>query len=283
MSFSNLDIVSQQETVESAQTEEVTPQSSKTETMKTKVPESTITNESLTIDNCELGLGLREETKDFLLDNVGSVGLIMSSNSNLAEMYFPMFGESIRVLGAPSLQVLETKAMRARDANSPYEALGYGLETSASTPAEEWQNITASSEAAEVLASQYEKQLLLAPGFRLMVQNENLYAEMASMTDFWILQTQQLQKNPPGPEYRQEVERIVSLIRSGNPEIVIWAQITLPPDRKPDAEEWLAYRALIADLVDGTYVGVYTWDIFEDSELLVEIAEIFESVCNLDE
>jgi len=280
MSVNNQDFDNRQLTEEPALTEEYAPVTSKTETMKTIVPEATKTDELLTIDSCKLGLGLREETKDFLLENVGYVGLIMTANSNLGEMYFPLFDESIRVLGAPSLQVLETKAMRARDANMPYEALGYGLETSASTPAEEWQNIIDSTEAAESLGKQYQKQLLLAPGFRLMSQNETLYAEMASLADIWILQTQQLQKKPPGPEYRQEVERIVSLIRSGNPEIVIWAQITLPPDRKPNAEEWLAYRALIDDLVDGTYVGAYTWDIFENSELLDEIAAIFTSVCN---
>lgn len=280
MSIERQNLDSLQLTAEAVLTEEYAPVSSRTETMTTKEPEATKTDEALMFDNCKLGLGLREETKDLILENRGYIGLIMASNSNLAEMYFPQFNESIRVLGAPSLQVLETKAMRARDANTPYEALGYGLETSASTPAEEWQNLTDSTEAAEALGTQYEKQLLLAPGFRLMSQKENLYAEMASMTDIWILQTQQLQKNPPGREYRQEVERIVSLIRSGNSEIVIWAQITLPPDRKPNAEEWLAYRELIVDLVDGTYVGVYTWDIFEDSELLDEIAAIFKSVCD---
>ena len=282
MSIERQNLDSHQLTAGAELTEELTPVSSKTEAMKTKEPESTKADELRMNDTCKLGLGLREETKDFILENEGYIGLIMASNSNLAEMVFPQFEESIRVLGAPSLPVLETKAMRARDANTPYEALGYGLETSASTPAEEWQNITDSTEAAEALGTQYQKQLLLAPGFRLMSQNENLYPEMASMTDIWILQTQQLQKNPPGPQYRQEVERIVSLIRSGNSEILIWAQITLPPDRKPNAEEWLAYRELIADLVDGTYIGVYTWDIFEDSELLGEIAAIYESACNLD-
>lgn len=278
--FSSGQIInSQQETPQPNETIEFISTVSRTVIVNTKEPDPTKVNSPTTFDPCELGLGLRDETKDFLLENTGHAGLIMAANSNLAEAYFPMFEESIRVLGAPSLEVLETKALRARDADMSYEVLGYGLETSASTPDEEWRDIVASTEAAEALSIQFEKQLLLAPGFRLMSQNEALYAEMASMTDIWILQTQQLQKKPPGPEYRQEVERIISLIRSGNPEILIWAQITLPPDRKPDAEEWLAYRELIADLVDGTYIGVYTWDIFEDSELLSEIETIFESVC----
>lgn len=268
-----------QNPIQPVQTRELLPASTMTEITKTTVTGSTKVHVGNNFESCKIGLGLREETREFLLENTDHVGLIMSANSNLAEAYFPLFEDAIRVMGAPSLQILNTKATRAADMDLPYEALGYGLETSVSTPAEEWRNMIASTEEAAVLVNQYDKQLLLAPGFKLMSQNETLYSEMASKADIWILQTQQLQKKPPGPEYRQEVERIISLIRAGNPEIIIWAQITLPPDRKPDAEEWLAYRELIVDLVDGTYIGVYTWDIFEESQLLSEISTIVTSVC----
>ena len=119
----------------------------------------------------------------------------------------------------------------------------------------------------------------MGPGLRLMSQNEDKYAPMAALTDIWVFQTQRLQKNPPGPAYRQEVERVVNQIRDGNPDIEIWAQITLPPDREPDAEEWLAYRQSIADLVDGTYIGVYTWGSEDTDKLVATIETIFDDVC----
>jgi hypothetical protein len=103
---------------------------------------------------------------------------------------------------------------------------------------------------------------------------------MAALADIWVLQTQRLQVNPPGSVYRQEVQRVVHQIRAGNPDISIWAQITLPPDRKPDADEWLAYRRSIADLVEGAFLGVYTWR-SEDPELLVNTSRaIFASSCD---
>jgi hypothetical protein len=102
---------------------------------------------------------------------------------------------------------------------------------------------------------------------------------MAALADIWMLQTQRLQLNPPGTVYRQEVERVLNLIRSGNPQIEVWAQITLPPDREPNAEEWLAYRQSILDLVDGTYLGVYTWNRTDTQTLLAEIEAVFAGAC----
>jgi hypothetical protein len=102
---------------------------------------------------------------------------------------------------------------------------------------------------------------------------------MAAESDIWIFQTQQLQKQPPGPGYREDVARIVTEIREANPDIIIWAQITLPPDRAPDAEEWLAYHDAIRDLVDGAYIGVYLWDRVAESELLATMGTIFETIC----
>lgn len=182
-------------------------------------------------------------------------------------------------MGAPSLATLQDKGMRANSSGVPYEALGYGLETSKSTPDEEWQDLIGSTQKARQLADELHTQLLMAPGFKLMSDNEGLYPSMAAMADIWMLQTQQLQKGPPGPEYRQEVERIVNLIRSGNPGIAIWAQITLPPDREPNAAEWLEYRQAIMDLVDGTYIGVYTWDASNQDTLVNTIKSIIAAVC----
>jgi hypothetical protein len=244
------------------------------ELMETTIP--------LASGECSIGTGLRNDTVDTLVKYKDQLGMVMSASSSLAEQYFPHFS-SIRVLGAPSLEILHEKTIKAVENHITYEALGYGLETSESTPDQEWQDPLASILKARELADQAGKLLLMAPGFKLMAENEDLYGEMATLSDIWMLQTQQLQKNPPGPQYRQEVERIINLIRSGNPDIIIWAQITLPPDREPDAQEWSQYHNLIMDLVDGTYIGVYTWDLFDQKILISTIESIFESACNEDQ
>jgi hypothetical protein len=221
-------------------------------------------------------LGLRQETVPVLQAYGDRPGLVMAASSRLAEQEFAGLEGWIRVLGAPSLDMLAQKAERAAEMGLEYEALAYGLETSRSTPEEEWQDLVGSTEQARALADRYGKLLLMGPGFRLMSAHEEMYAPMAALSDIWMFQTQRLQLNPPGADYRREVERVVGLIRAGNPDIVVWAQITLPPDREPDAAEWLDYRGSIADLVDGTYLGVYTWG-SEDTGLLVgTIEEIFE-------
>lgn len=228
---------------------------------------------------CPIGLGLREETTEVLLKHKTRIGFVMSANSLMAEEYFEQFEGSIRVIGAPSLDVLKEKGERANVDALPYEALGYGLETGSTTPDTEWQDLVGSTTTAKAVANDLNKLLVMGPGFKLMSNNEDMYAPMAASTDIWLLQTQQLQKDPPGDHYRAEVERIVELIRSGNPDIAIWAQITLPPDRVPDAGEWLEYRSQILDLVDGTYIGVYTWEVFDQKMLIDTIETVIETAC----
>jgi hypothetical protein len=243
------------------------------------VPVPAPTNTPAHLHSCSIGLGLREETIEVLLANKKQKGVMMAASVALAEQYFPQFDGWFRILGAPSLSTMNNKAARANTNDTPYEGIGYGLETSTTTPEEEWRNLITSTQQAGDLADKYAKQLVMGPGLRLLSRNENLIGPMAALADVWLLQTQQLQKDSPGPEYRIEVERIVSLIRSENPNILIWAQITLPPDREPDAEEWLEYRGLILDLVDGTYIGVYTWDREDKNTLIKTIESIFESAC----
>jgi hypothetical protein len=237
------------------------------------------TSTSATI-SCRLGTSLRKETVPIVLNHRHLNGLVQSASVGAAEAYFPQLEGWTRVLGAPSLEALRQKAEEAKNRGVPYEALSYGLETSESTPEEEWQDLVGSTKKAKAIADEYGKLLLMGPGFRLMSENPDKYPSMAALADLWVLQTQRLQVNPPGPEYRQDVQRVVNQIRAGNPSISVWAQITLPPDREPDADEWIAYRRSIADLVDGTYAGVYTWR-SEDSELLVATLEaIFEGSCD---
>lgn len=230
-------------------------------------------------NKCTIGTGLREQTADVILKYKDRPGLIMAASSELAEAYFPQLEGWIRVIGAPSLETMQSKAERAKVNGVPYEGLGYGLETSKSTPEDEWSNLIESTRKAKELAKEYEKLLVMGPGFQLMARNEDKYTSMASMSAIWTFQTQQLQKNPPGSLYKDEVQRIVNLIRADNPDIQIWAQITFPPDREPDANEWLEYRQLIANMVDGTYIGAYTWDTASNDQLIAAIESIYQTVC----
>lgn len=255
--------------------ETVTP----TSTFQIKTPITATRTPDQPPENCRLGLGLRQQTVPILIAYQERPGFVMTATGAMAEEYYPNLDGWIRSLGAPSLEALEQKARRAEENGIPYEALSYGLETSQSTPEAEWQDLVGSTRAAKSIADQYGKLLVMGPGFRLMSENEDKYPAMSALADIWMLQTQRLQVNPPGQDYRDEVKRLVDLIRSGNPEIEIWAQITLPPDREPDSLEWLAYRETIVDLVQGTYIGIYTWNSEEDDRLVLTAEDIFSQVC----
>ncbi len=230
---------------------------------------------------CRLGTGLNLKSAPIVLANSEYPALIMAPSYPLAETYFPELEGWIRVLGAPSLEVLEQQAQRAHESGLAYEAVGYGLEAGKSTPDDEWLDIVAATAQARAVADQYGKLLVMGPGLRLMSQNEDKYPAMAALSDIWILQTQRLQIKGPGALYRQEVERIVNLIRAGNPDIQIWAQITLLPDREPNAEEWLAWRESIDDLVDGTYLGVYIWAKADEEQVAATVEDIYVRACSL--
>jgi hypothetical protein len=229
--------------------------------------------------SCRLGSGLRQEMGPILVQYKDQPGFVMAATVGQAQTYFPQMEGWIRGLGAPSLEGLRQKAELARQAGLEYEALVYGLEAGKATPEAEWQDLVGSTQKARALADEFGKLLLMGPGFRLMSENEDKYPAMAALADVWMLQTQRLQVNPPGTVYREEVERVLKLIRSGNPQVKIWAQITLPPDREPNAEEWLAYRQSILDLVDGTYLGVYTWNREDTQTLLTAIEAVFAGAC----
>ncbi len=206
----------------------------------------------------------------------------MAPSYSLAEVYFPDLEGWIRVLGAPSLETLERQAQRAQESGLAYEAVGYGLEAGQSTPDSEWLDIVKATGQAREVADRYGKLLVMGPGLRLMSENEDKYAAMAALSDIWVLQTQRIQIRGPGESYRQEVERIASLIRAGNSDIQIWAQITLLPDREPDAEEWLAWRQSINDVVDGTYLGVYLWGRVDEDQITATMRDIYTQACSLE-
>jgi hypothetical protein len=228
---------------------------------------------------CALGAGLRAETIPILLRYKDSSGLVMSASPRIAASVFPQLQGWIRVIGAPSLTELRSKAEQAEQLNIPYEALGYGLETGPTTPREEWQDVVSATQTARAICDEYGKQLVMGPGLRLMEENLEAYGPMAAQTDIWLFQTQLFQKGPPGEDYRREVQQVIDRIASGNPEMEIWAQISLPPDREPSAENWIAYERSISDLVDGAYIGAYTWERVDEESLLRAMDEIFSLVC----
>jgi len=252
-------------------------QDTSSRTAENKPGERIGARQDLSKRTCPIGTGLREETAPILLKYKEHPGMVMSPTTELAAQVFPKLKGWVRVLGSPSLDGLRQKAQKARDERIPYEALGYGLETGKSTPELEWHDLVGSTQQARDIAQQFHKLLLMGPGFRLMSQNTDKYAPMSALSELWVFQTQRFQIDPPGDKYRQNVAAVLKQIRAGNPKIKIWAQITLPPDREPNAEEWLAYHRCIADLVDGTYVGAYTWRT-EGEQLPKVIEAIFADV-----
>jgi hypothetical protein len=246
---------------------------------KTLEPPPIITPDSPPINEfCIIGTGMRDKTVPILLKYKDSPALVMSPSVELAANYFPQLEGWIRVIGAPSLQELQHKAAQAQQEGIPYEALGYGLESGKSTPEEEWSDLVGSTQQARIIADQYDKLLVMAPGFKLMSKNEDKYPPMADLADIWLLQTQRLQASPPGEVYRQDVQEIIDLIKSGNPDIEIWAQIVFPPNQEPEPDTWLAYRTSIADIVNGTYLGVYSWEYFE-ADILVSAMDTVYDTC----
>jgi hypothetical protein len=233
---------------------------------------------SITSESCNIGTGMRKETVPILLKYKDSPALVMTSSVALAATNFPKLEGWIRSIGSSSLQDLQQKAEQAYQENIPYEAISYGLESGQGTPEEEWSDLVGSTQKASNIASQFGKLLIMAPGFRLMSKNEDEYTQMAALTDIWVIQTQQLQLSPPGDVYKQGVQRVVELVRSGNPDIKIWAQITLPPNQEPDPNSWLAYRASIMNLVNGTYLGVYTWG-KTDTDTLINAMDAIYDTC----
>lgn len=233
---------------------------------------------SLNSNICWLGAGLRAETVTLLLGHLSPPGMIMASSSNLAEANFPSYVGWQRIISAPGLSDLATKALRASDNSTPYEILGYGLEST--SPPEELVDIVASTAAAKAIADTYHRQFMMAPGYQLMEDNEGLYDDMSALSDWWLFQTQQIQKDYlPGKDYRDEVERVIGLIRAGNADIPIAGQILIPPDETPDPDKWVEYYRWVNDLLDIAYIGAYlVWDYYTDEDIQACIESIFDQV-----
>jgi hypothetical protein len=199
----------------------------------------------------------------------------MVSSAGPARDYYDQLEGGLRVLVAPSLAQLQQLAERADQSEVSYDALGYGLEQGRHTTTEELADLVGATQQAADLADKYGKKLVMGPGFKLMSEHWDEYPLMAASADVWILQSQRLQIHPPGQTYREEVEKVIDQIRTGNPDIEIWVQISVTPGPTTlSVEEWLAYREAIIDLVD----GVYVFDA-RDPNRPDTLEAIFDAVC----
>lgn len=224
---------------------------------------------------CALGSGLRRDTTELQVAYPAAGRFVMVSSAGPAKEFFGQLEGGLRVLVAPSLAQLELLAERADQSGVPYDALGYGLEQGRHTTADELADLVGATQQAADLADKYGKRLVVGPGFKLMSEHWSDYSPMAANADVWILQSQRLQVHPPGPTYREEVEKVVNEIRAGNPDIEIWVQISVTPGPTTlSVEEWLAYRDSIIDLVE----GVYVFDA-RDPNRPETLEAIFDAVC----
>jgi hypothetical protein len=114
---------------------------------------------------------------------------------------------------------------------------------------------------------------------RFMMSREEDYAKAAPYADVWLVQSQQFQidretrRRATPSEYRANVQRVVGLLREGNPRIQIWVQIVIwggpPPASAFSAQEIVALARSIEDLVDA--VRIYTSGVPDGVETLRQI------------
>ena len=133
------------------------------------------------------------------------------------------------------------------------------------TPREELDDYLGSLKKARELVKDFGAPLVMGPGLSEMAKREELYPEMARHCDIWMIQTQRLQLDPEtdepatGERYREDVERIVGLLRQGNPDIQVFVQI-IPLQKTPErraaftAERLASYLLAVEDLVDAAKI-----------------------------
>jgi hypothetical protein len=135
------------------------------------------------------------------------------------------------------------------------------------TPRDEMDDMPGSLRKARALLADYPAELVMGPGLRQMSSQEHLYPELARLTDIWMIQSQRLQvdidtgRKVTPTEYRAAVERIVSMLRKGNPQIRVFIQIiplTQVVTTPYTAEELVELVFAVEDLVES--VKIYGGD-----------------------
>jgi hypothetical protein len=153
--------------------------------------------------------------------------------------------------------------LRAKSIAPGHVIIGYNPERAPGTTAAELDNLLQSVQRAREMAQGFGSPLLVGPGLRDMLQREQLYPELAKLCDIWLIQSQRLQMDPvtraarTPQEYRQGVERIVKLLRQGNPDIKVFVQLIASGSGKADrftADEFVAYVRAVEDLVQAVRI-----------------------------
>lgn len=153
-------------------------------------------------------------------------------------------------------ETIET--LRAATIDPSRVIIGYNPERSPGTTAQEMDDLLGSVQRAREMADEFGSPLLVGPGLREMQQREELYPDLAALCDIWLIQSQRLQMDPATREprtpeqYREGVERIVNLLRGGNPEIKVFVQLIAGGSGKADRftpEQFVAYVRAVEDLV----------------------------------
>lgn len=159
--------------------------------------------------------------------------------------------------------------------------LGYNPEKpkkTQQTPSDELDNFVESVKAFSALAKEYGVKNVIGPGYAFMSTHEDLYSSSAKSADIWLIQTQALTldkktntKATP-EEYRQKVQRVISLIHKGNPDTRIWIQIVIsqgPGNQVFTTEEVISYIKSITGIVDA--VRIYTGNDPSQTDNIVKI------------
>lgn len=94
---------------------------------------------------------------------------------------------------------------------------------------------------------------------------EKYYREFASYTDIIIVQSQRYQTEE---NYKEKVNGIVSKIRSANPDVKVWVQVSVNPPGNPyiTADEVVSNIREIIDIVDGVWIYYHQsrWNIAKE-------------------
>lgn len=163
--------------------------------------------------------------------------------------------------------------LRAARVDPARVIIGYNPERAPGTTAQELDDLLESVQRARDMAHAYGSPLLVGPGLREMQQREELYPDLARHCEIWLIQSQRLQMEPATrqvatpAEYRAGIERIVDLLRRGNPEIRVFVQV-LASGRRDEtlftAEQVVAYARAIEDLVQAVRIYGGSPQLLED-------------------
>jgi hypothetical protein len=253
-----------------------------------------------------------ESTGPYLvqLTQVGHTGLAAAPAYSDAAEYFHQLQGWDRALICNSHDCLQTKAQRAANEDLSYEYLAYDPERLEGVPDEEKYNLLWATQVARQIADQWNTKLIISYSTVQLHQEAEergydwndpsaIVSMLAPYGDLWLIQAAdeywRLEDGtvrpvlsqrvyPPGPEFRNEVERWVNWIKAANPDIKIWIQLALQRigvqgENEPSAELLLEYRDSIVDLVDGIYImpNYGSLEQFPDSNQ--EMATVFQRAC----